>query len=1297
MSYQRVRWDQARGSVSKPPLNPPARGGRKSGRGGGFRKALSDITRKSNKQNNHHKNKHKKNSLSFLQINTKKKKIAWDTLISNIHGINNPIILVTEPYTDNKNTIPHIHKDLIPYYHKHNSTKPRAAILIHKSLDNKCSVIPEFTNKDQTTLKIQHNDKSYIINSTYMDINENIPPPQLTELVNYTDKHKLPLIIGTDTNARHKLWGNKDSNSRGEQLLDFISTTGLSWANKGTSPTFMNSRGHNSIIDLTLTNNKSSDAITGWHVSDIHSNSDHHYIRFNITSKRNTLPKQVRLTKNTDWDLFQEHLKNNLDLSSTDFNSTKDIDIACEKLNDHTVNAFNYACPITYISSSIKKPPWLTPEIQNAQKTIRHKLVQARSSKNESSLRELRDSNRAYNKLLRTTKRTEWKKFCASVESTKEAARMNKIINNLSNNNEKLDNVYKPDNTLTNNPTDTLNTMIDTHFKKDPTPTSDYEITHTTPPKILMDKIYDPARIDKAVNDFEPDKSPGPDGIKPIMLQKAWPVIKDIIRKILIRSHELQHIPTPWTNYKGIFIPKPAKTDYNNTKSFRTITLSPILLKLHERVVQWHMQYDLGMANKLSTKQYGFRRGTSTETALHKVVNIIEHRIAKKGYVLGTFLDIEGAFDNVSFKAISNALHDSPLDQSTIGWIMSMVTNRFITITHKNISRRFKVERGCPQGGILSPFLWNLVVDDLLKSSAKDTPGYLQAFADDLVVLAEGNDTDIIWQRTQHTIKTIEKWCDSKGLNISALKTKTILFTWNKKWSLRPITVGGEIIEPSDNVKFLGVTLDNKLNFNTHIDKITNKAINKLIQCKRAVGSTWGLTPKSCKWIFETVIRPALSYAIVIWIRALNTKRNIRKLERVQSLALRIMTGAMPSTPHHALNYLTNTTNIGCYLKGEAAKGAARLKSYKDWTVTSPPTGKGIIIAHSTISNNFLSNINLNNLDNRDLIKPSLHIDKNFTITFPVQDDIPNYRNLLKTSTTIKPPNSIDCYTDGSKTGDGVGGGFFTIYNDNNEHTNSYMFKLPDYCSVFQAELTALAEGAKSLLDYNNRNITFWTDSLSSLHALKSKLINSKTVTSCHDILSKLAANNTVHIKWVAAHSGHWGNEQADNLAKQGTTSQNHKDGHIPHSLIKQKINEKVNEMNKGIWDSLPHKHTQLILGHKSKEIIKALNTNLPNRRKPYRLAIQLITGHIGLNKHLHTMTISSTDICPRCDLEPETVTHLLTSCPSYSQLRADYFNSYFNNITDITEHFDITHIVNFALKTNRFLNPEDRDQSGVT
>ena len=69
-------------------------------------------------------------------------------------------------------------------------------------------------------------------------------------------------------------------------------------------------------------------------------------------------------------------------------------------------------------------------------------------------------------------------------------------------------------------------------------------------------------------------------------------------------------------------------------------------------------------------------------------------------------------------------------------------------------------------------------------------------------------------------------------------------FTWNRNWSLRPIEVCGETIELSNEVKVLGITLDSKLTFNTHIDNVTKKCIGTLFQCERAMGPTWGLSPK---------------------------------------------------------------------------------------------------------------------------------------------------------------------------------------------------------------------------------------------------------------------------------------------------------------------------------------------------------------------------------------------------------------------------------------------------------------------
>jgi hypothetical protein len=282
---------------------------------------------------------------------------------------------------------------------------------------------------------------------------------------------------------------------------------------------------------------------------------------------------------------------------------------------------------------------------------------------------------------------------------------MNKVLKSCSSKKDKLDAIRKADKTLTANPSETLEELINAHFKSDPSGNTSNQIINRDIDHSIIEKIYNPCRLKEAVMSLDPHKSAGPDNIKPILIQKAWLYIKDVARDIMINSHILHHIPKPLQEVRGVFLPKPGKVDYCNTKSFRTICLSSVMLKLQEKVILWHMQHDLGMESCLSKKQFGFRKGTSTESALHKVIHTIERRMAKKGYVLGVFLDIEGAFDNISFTAIHEAIHKSPVDNSTANWIYGMITNRYINFDHKTASSRIKAERGCPQGGILSPFL----------------------------------------------------------------------------------------------------------------------------------------------------------------------------------------------------------------------------------------------------------------------------------------------------------------------------------------------------------------------------------------------------------------------------------------------------------------------------------------------------------------------------------------------------------------------------------------------------------------
>jgi hypothetical protein len=99
---------------------------------------------------------------------------------------------------------------------------------------------------------------------------------------------------------------------------------------------------------------------------------------------------------------------------------------------------------------------------------------------------------------------------------------------------------------------------------------------------------------------------------------------------------------------------------------------------------------------------------------LYNVVTRIEYAIEHKDIVLGAFLDIEGACERTSFDIIKQAAERHGIEPAICRWICAMLDSRNINAILSGETLKASVARGCPQGGVLSPLLWSLVVDDLL-------------------------------------------------------------------------------------------------------------------------------------------------------------------------------------------------------------------------------------------------------------------------------------------------------------------------------------------------------------------------------------------------------------------------------------------------------------------------------------------------------------------------------------------------------------------------------------------------------
>ena len=518
------------------------------------------------------------------------------------------------------------------------------------------------------------------------------------------------------------------------------------------------------------------------------------------------------------------------------------------------------------------------------------------------------------------------------------------------------------------------------------------------------------------------------------------------------------------------------------------------------------------------------------------------------------------------------------------------------------------------------------------------------------------------------------------------------MFTWNRKWSLRPIEVCEEKIEFSNEVKLLGITLDSKLTFNTHIDNITKKCIGTLFQNKRAIGPTWGFSPKVCHWIYTEIIRPTLAYCSIVGSEMWRTKSTLNDWKESKEWLSSIW---LAPCPRHRTQLLTISQEHPTSLKGEAAKGSVRLMGQGHWTLETAPSGKGIIKAHSILSNNFLHTLNINKHDSWDITKPKLVLDHSYTITYPTASLTEDYKNRLNSDIIEASTHGICCFTDGSKTEHGTSGGF-VISDTRTKTITEHSFKTKDYCTVFQAETAAIKHAVEELITFNNQQITFWSDSLSTLQALSDKIHNNKSINDCHKALTKLADENTVHLKWIKAHTGHWGNEKADELAKAGTVSSNLVCSLVPLNHIKNMINDKGNSLTHKRWNTNRHAHADLILGNHHTKTLKILTNNLNNRTR-YHTGICIITGHIGLNKHLHRINRSDTSNCPNCTDTEETVAHYIGQCPAYSRIRGDTLGTYYDSINNIMDNNNIDLRIYIALKTKRLLKKEEKDDTGVT
>jgi len=158
--------------------------------------------------------------------------------------------------------------------------------------------------------------------------------------------------------------------------------------------------------------------------------------------------------------------------------------------------------------------------------------------------------------------------------------------------------------------------------------------------------------------------------------------------------------------------------------------------------------------------------------------------------------------------------------------------------------------RGTPQGGVLSPLLWVIVVNKLL-SILEEAGTKVVAYADDVVILVHTPKfPQTLCNLMETALSTLSRRTAVCGLGVNPEKTELVIFT--RKYKIPNLTLPKLYqtrLTLCNQAKYLGVILDKKLHWTDNILDRTRKATIALFACKKAIGRKWGFSPMIVHWL----------------------------------------------------------------------------------------------------------------------------------------------------------------------------------------------------------------------------------------------------------------------------------------------------------------------------------------------------------------------------------------------------------------------------------------------------------------
>lgn len=765
-----------------------------------------------------------------------------------------------------------------------------------------------------------------LICSIYCKPNFDIEPymTYLEEVVRFAGT--TPLLLGVDSNARSVLWHSKVRlNARGQPqygrrgfvVEETIVNCNLTVLNEPSQWfTFVGGAGQ-SDIDVSLANQALTDKFTShWSVDPTICTSDHNAIVIKLRTDHDPEPLPSLgtrwQTRNADWMRFRDDVRR---MPITDQH-----DLSADELQLALDSQLTDVCDVCLTKERALRPGrprWWSTELEKlrrAKNRARTALQRARrgiigiaAAPDLVVARvEAKNARRTYAQAMQRVKGADWRRFVSSETSTDpwgavyRICRRKRAATSIG--------CFRTPTGMTSNWTESAEVLLAKFIPPEDPTNRVAETVGREPPPITQDEIA------ASMARFRSKRAPGLDGKRALIYSNVIKAIPEIVCALFNKCLTEGTFPKEWKKGSIVCFMKSPDKDPAEPASYRPITLLPILGKVLERVLVNRLQ-ELIIPHPM---QFGFTAQRSTVDAWMMAKEIVEATPTK--YVVGVFVDFEGAFDHLNWGPILQKLQQVGCAEEYV-WRSYFSDRRSCMQGRRDIVWK-DVTRGCPQGSISGPTMWNLVMNDLLISLTDHGIRHV-AYADDLLLLVGARSRLTLEQEITRALTIATDWGARVGVRVSNVKTEAMMLKGSFHIERPPLVVfNGSRLKFGTSVRYLGIHVSEGMRFEVHLRETRRKLVTVVAPLRRVLRKEWGLRRKASNSWLKGLLMPVALYGTPVWYRLSTNDRGRKAVYSLQRVALMACLRVCRTVSTDAMQVIAGNTPWDL----EAARLTARYK-----------------------------------------------------------------------------------------------------------------------------------------------------------------------------------------------------------------------------------------------------------------------------------------------------------------------------------------------------------------------------------